>query len=61
MPADFPFDLLTDPKILSGFGSWEEEVYQDFLAFQQGALSEDDLKQKYVSTVWRSWPSTCPA
>lgn len=51
MPSDFPFELLTDPKILSGFGSWEEEVYRDFLAFQQGTLSEDDLTAKYVKTV----------
>jgi len=51
MPPDFPYDLLTDPKILSGFGSWEEEVYRDFMAFQQGGLSETDLKAKYVKTV----------
>lgn len=51
MPSEFPFALLVDAKILASFGSWEESVYTDFLAYQEGRISEGELRAKYVQTV----------
>ena len=44
---DFPHPLIEDTSELSAYRGWSEEVYSDFLAFQQGALSSEAFHQKY--------------
>jgi class 3 adenylate cyclase len=47
MAREFPYDLLNCSQELSSYQGWSEEVYQDFLAFRQGGLSEEQLRAKY--------------
>ena len=45
MTRDFPHDLLSCAQELSSYQGWSEEVYRDFLAFRQGDLSEELLRE----------------
>ena len=48
MPKNYPYELLEDPAKLASYHEWSEEVYQDFLAFQKGHLTEQDFDRKYL-------------
>jgi adenylate cyclase len=43
----YPYELLEDPRELSAYLGWSEEVYRDFLACQRGTLSPAEFHQKY--------------
>lgn len=43
----YPHELLEDPRELSSYCAWSEEVYRDFLACQRGTLSAGEFHQKY--------------
>ena len=47
MTKNYPHELLEDPRELSSFCGWSEDVYQDFLACQRGTLSFEAFQQKY--------------
>jgi class 3 adenylate cyclase len=44
---NYPYELLEDPRELSSYCGWSEEVYQDFLACQRGTLSLEAFNRKY--------------
>jgi class 3 adenylate cyclase len=48
MARDFPHVLLDDPKALSEYDGWTEEVYADFLALQRGRVTVEDFDGKYL-------------
>ena len=43
----YPYELMEDPRELSSYCGWSEEVYQDFLACQRGTLSLEAFNRKY--------------
>lgn len=43
----FPHELLEDPRELSSYCGWSEDVYRDFLACQRGTLSSEEFHQRY--------------
>jgi len=47
MAEDYPYELLQDTSELSGYRGWKENVYQDFLALQNGSLTKQEFHQKY--------------
>jgi len=47
MMKDYPHELLEDPRELSSYCGWSEDVYQDFLACQRGTLSVEAFHRKY--------------
>ncbi|MBN1410930.1 MAG: adenylate/guanylate cyclase domain-containing protein [Spirochaetales bacterium] len=47
MKQRFPFALCEDPKRLAGLGFWQEEVYKDMMACQEGTMSAEAFKSKY--------------
>ena len=47
MTKNYPYELLEDPRELSSYCGWSEDVYQDFLACQRGTLSFEAFHQKY--------------
>lgn len=48
MAHEFPHALLEDPKALSQYAGWGEEVYADFLALQRGKMTEEEFDEKYL-------------
>ncbi|MDH3926177.1 MAG: hypothetical protein OET41_16395, partial [Xanthomonadales bacterium] len=44
---NFPHELLEDPRELSSYCGWSEDVYRDFLACQRGTLSSEEFHQRY--------------
>lgn len=46
----YPHELLDDPRELSSYRGWNEDVYHDFLACQRGTLSFGEFHQKYQQT-----------
>ncbi len=48
MARDFPHVLLDDPKALSQYQGWTEDVYADFLALQRGNMTEEEFDEKYL-------------
>lgn len=48
MTHDFSYDLLNDPKELSSYKGWHEDVYRDLLAFRSGELTAQALRKKYT-------------
>ena len=44
---NYPHELLEDPRELSSYCGWSEDVYQDFLACQRGTLSFEAFNRKY--------------
>ena len=48
MARDFPHELLEDPKALSEYNGWSEEVYSDFLALQRGKMTTEEFDKKYL-------------
>jgi class 3 adenylate cyclase len=49
MSGRFPYPLATDPAELARLGEWSEALYRDFNALRSGALSEAELRAKYVT------------
>ena len=53
-PLPKPFSgevpILDDPIRLACLQGWTEEVYADFLALQNGRLSKDEFREKYLCT-----------
>ena len=47
MMKNYPHELLEDPRELSSYCGWSEDVYQDFLDCQRGTLSFEAFHQKY--------------
>jgi len=47
MAHDFPHDILDDARELSSYKGWDESVYRDLLALQQGKLSPQVVREKY--------------
>lgn len=47
MSKDFPFHIVEDPDVLASYKGWDQHVYKDFLAVQQGRLTEEDFWEKY--------------
>ena len=47
MMKNYPHELLEDPRELSSYCGWSEDVYQDFLACQRGTLSVEAFHRKY--------------
>lgn len=47
MSKSFPHEILEDAETLASFMGWDREVYKDFLAMQQGGLSEAAFWEKY--------------
>jgi class 3 adenylate cyclase len=43
----FPHELLEDPRELSSYCGWSEDVYRDFLACQRGTLSSEEFHHRY--------------
>ncbi len=48
MAHEFLHELLDDPKALSQYAGWSEEVYADFLALQRGNMTEEEFDKKYL-------------
>ena len=48
MEKRYPYELLEDPAELADYHEWSAEVYQDFLAFQRGKLTEQEIDRKYL-------------
>ena len=47
MTENYPHELLEDPRELSAYCGWSEDVYQEFLACQRGTLSFEAFHLKY--------------
>ncbi len=47
MASNFLHELLEDARELSTYQGWDESVYDDFFAVQQGEMSEQDFYDKY--------------
>jgi len=43
----YPHELLEDPRELSSYRGWSEDVYRDFVACQRGTLSFEAFDRKY--------------
>lgn len=50
MTKRVPFELLDDPRELSSYQGWSEEVYADLLALKNDRMSSDDFDRKYLTT-----------
>ena len=48
MAHEFPHALLDDPKALSQYAGWSEEVYADFIALQRGKMTVEEFDKKYL-------------
>jgi hypothetical protein len=51
MARSFTYPLLEHAEELARLGNWTAEVYRDLLAYQQGRLTEAELRRKYCHTV----------
>jgi class 3 adenylate cyclase len=49
MREKYAYELMEDPKELTKFGFWSEEIYKDLLACQKGNMTEDEFNFKYLT------------
>lgn len=45
--SNYPFELLTDPASLADCQGWDEAVYRDFIALQEGSMEQEAFWKKY--------------
>lgn len=48
MTDEFSYELLDSPEELSGYQGWGEGVYRDLIAFRDGDLTAQALRDKYT-------------
>ena len=49
MRKKFSYEKMEDQKELATFGFWKEETYCDLLSCQEGNMTEDEFKSKYLT------------
>lgn len=49
-PSEFVHPLLEDPEELAGFKQWSAEVYVDFLKIQNGKMTREEFRERYLYT-----------
>ncbi|MBW1710502.1 MAG: hypothetical protein JRG97_12575 [Deltaproteobacteria bacterium] len=49
MAVKYTYELMDDPKELAAFNFCHEETYRDLLACQQGNMSREEFKSKYLT------------